>query len=91
MNALKRVLLSFGEKIEKELQQLQKQSSCEQTNIVQKIAVQSLDNKQNQGKSNVSVPFIVPVSYLLQVKHKSPEPNSEQNTGLLLMKVLRII
>ncbi|XP_067206590.1 DNA repair protein RAD52 homolog isoform X2 [Linepithema humile] len=80
VNALKRVLLSFGEKVEKEVQQLQKQSSSEQTSIVQKIAVQSLDNKQIQGKSNVSVPFIVPVSYLLQVKHKSPEPNSEQNT-----------
>lgn len=70
------------------MQPLQKQSNSEQTNIVQKIAVQSLDNKQLQGKSNVPVPFIVPVSYLLQVKHKSPEPNSEQNTGLLwsLMK-----
>ncbi|XP_071563229.1 uncharacterized protein [Temnothorax nylanderi] len=42
INALKRVLLSFGEKIEQELQQLQRQISLEQTDDVQKDVAQSL-------------------------------------------------
>ncbi|XP_071560155.1 uncharacterized protein [Temnothorax nylanderi] len=54
VNALKRVLLSFGDKIERELQQLQRQISSEQGNDVQRDAIQSL-GKQISQKSNVSV------------------------------------
>lgn len=54
MNALKRVLLSFGGKIERELQQLQKQINPEQANGVQTDVAQSLD-KQASEKSNVLV------------------------------------
>ncbi|XP_071563209.1 ubiquitin carboxyl-terminal hydrolase 7-like isoform X2 [Temnothorax nylanderi] len=54
VNALKRVLLSFGDNIERDLQQLRRQISPEQTNDVQKDVAQSLD-KQISKKSNVSV------------------------------------
>ncbi|XP_071650102.1 uncharacterized protein [Temnothorax longispinosus] len=53
INALIRVLLPFGDKIERELQQLQRQISSKQDNI-QKDVVQSLD-KQISEKTNVSV------------------------------------
>ncbi|XP_071640438.1 uncharacterized protein [Temnothorax longispinosus] len=54
VNALKRVLLSFGDKIERELQQLQRQISSEQGNYTQKDVVQSL-SKQISEKLNVLV------------------------------------
>ncbi|XP_077281675.1 uncharacterized protein LOC143908158 isoform X2 [Temnothorax americanus] len=54
VNALKRVLLSFGDNIERELRQLRRQISPEQTNDVQKDVARSLD-KQISRKSNVSV------------------------------------
>ncbi|XP_071642269.1 uncharacterized protein [Temnothorax longispinosus] len=55
VNALKRVLLSFGEKVERELQ---RQIRLEQTNDVQDVT-QSLD-KQILEKLNVSDPTLVP-------------------------------
>ncbi|XP_071630441.1 uncharacterized protein [Temnothorax longispinosus] len=55
VNALKRVLMSFGEKVERELQ---RQINLEQTNDVQDVT-QSLD-KQISEKLNVSDPTLVP-------------------------------
>jgi len=51
---LKRVLLSFGDKIERELEQLQKQINPEQANGVQTDVALSLD-KQTSEKSNVLI------------------------------------
>ncbi|XP_025268864.1 DNA repair protein RAD52 homolog isoform X2 [Camponotus floridanus] len=53
VNGLRRALLSFGGKIERELQS-QKQINPKQTNDKQKNIVQSA-NKQIEGKSNVSI------------------------------------
>lgn len=87
LNALKRVLLSFGNKIERELQQQQKQINPEQAKNVQKSAVQ-LSDKQIPEKSNVIVK--VPSSCMqtvsvLQTKHENesePNKNSDLKTGL---------
>ncbi|XP_029174294.1 DNA repair protein RAD52 homolog isoform X2 [Nylanderia fulva] len=54
VNGLRRVLLSFGDKIEKELQ-LQKQINLEQTGDIQKNAIQSSVNKHMEKKSNVPI------------------------------------
>lgn len=51
---MKKVLLSFGDNIEKELQQLQKQISPEPANNVQKDESQSLD-KQVSKNSDISI------------------------------------
>lgn len=77
-------MLSFGDKIEKELQQLQKQVNPEQANEEQRSAVQ-LSDKQIPEKSNVSVK--VPVSCVPQIEHKNkiepkPNKNSDLKTGL---------
>ncbi|XP_018370681.1 PREDICTED: DNA repair protein RAD52 homolog isoform X2 [Trachymyrmex cornetzi] len=76
VNALKRVLLSFGDKIEKELQQLQKQIDPEQVNNIQKSVIKS--DKQIPDKSNISIK--APVSHVQQTECTSePEPNKSTN------------
>lgn len=87
LNALKRVLLSFGNEIERELQQQQKQINPEQANNVQRSAVQ-LSDKQIPEKSNVMVK--VPDSCILQTEHENePEPNknSDLKTGLCRINI----
>lgn len=54
INGLRRVLLSFGDKIERELQS-QKQINLKQTNGIQKNVIQSSVNKQIEKKSNVPI------------------------------------
>ncbi|XP_011061420.1 PREDICTED: DNA repair protein RAD52 homolog isoform X1 [Acromyrmex echinatior] len=76
INALRRVLLSFGDKIEKELQLLQKQIDLKQANNIQKSVIQS--DEQIPDKSNVSIK--APVSHVQQIKCKSElEPNKSTN------------
>ncbi|KYN02935.1 DNA repair protein RAD52 like protein [Cyphomyrmex costatus] len=73
VNALRRVLLSFGDKIEKELQQLEKQIDSGQTENIQKSTIQ-VKNEQIPDKSNVSI--TLPVSHVPQIEHTSEsEPN----------------
>ncbi|XP_018303016.1 DNA repair protein RAD52 homolog isoform X1 [Mycetomoellerius zeteki] len=75
-NALRRVLLSFGDKIEKELQQLQKQIDPERANNIQKSMIQS--DEQIPDKSNVSIK--APISHVQQTELTSePEPNKNTN------------
>lgn len=76
MNGLRRVLLSFGDKIETELQ-LQKQINPEQTDDIRKNMVQSSD-KQIEEKSNVSVQEPV-----FKIEHEHLE--SDKNKGLLMI------
>ncbi|XP_050466359.1 DNA repair protein RAD52 homolog isoform X2 [Cataglyphis hispanica] len=54
VNGLRRALLSFGNKIERELQS-QKEINPEQTDDIQKSLVQSSVNKQIEEKSNVHI------------------------------------
>ncbi|XP_018345589.1 PREDICTED: DNA repair protein RAD52 homolog isoform X2 [Trachymyrmex septentrionalis] len=76
VNALRRVLLSFGDKIEKELQQLQKQINSEQANNIQKSVIQS--DEQISDKSNVLIK--APVSHVQETERTSePEPNKSTN------------
>ncbi|KAG5347912.1 RAD52 protein, partial [Acromyrmex charruanus] len=78
VNALRRVLLSFGDKIEKELQLLQKQIDLKQANNIQKSVIQS--DKQIPDKSNVSIK--APVSHVQQIECTSePEPNKTPSLG----------
>ncbi|XP_071560162.1 uncharacterized protein [Temnothorax nylanderi] len=51
VNALKRVLLSFGDKVERELQQLRRQISAEQGNYIQRDVVQSLGEQISEKSS----------------------------------------
>lgn len=76
MNGLRRVLLSFGDKIETELQ-LQKQINPEQTDDIRKNMVQSSD-KQIEEKSNVLVQEPV-----FKIEHEHLE--SDKNKGLLII------
>ncbi|KAG5323985.1 RAD52 protein, partial [Acromyrmex heyeri] len=75
VNALRRVLLSFGDKIEKELQLLQKQIDLKQANNIQKSVIQ-LD-KQIPDKSNVSIK--APVSHVQQIECTTPSLGSTVN------------
>ncbi|KYM92980.1 DNA repair protein RAD52 like protein [Atta colombica] len=75
VNALRRVLLSFGDKIEKELQQLQKQIDFKQANNIQKSVIQS--DEQIPNKSNVSIK--APVSYVQQTECTTPSLESTVN------------
>jgi len=85
VNALRRVLLSFGDKIERELQQLQRQVSPERvsSNDVQRSVVQS--DKQIPEKSNVSVKISAP--RVPQAENTS-EPKSK-NSDLLITGLLK--
>jgi len=79
VNALRRVLLSFGDKIEKELQQLQKQIDFKQANNIQKSVIQS--DEQMPDKSNVSIK--APVSHMQQTECTS-ESQPNKNTNQLI-------
>lgn len=70
--------MSFGDRIERELQQLREQTKPVQANDVQTSEIQS--DKQISRKSNVSIK--APVCRVLQAERTSEsEPN--KNSGIL--------
>ncbi|XP_011689651.1 PREDICTED: DNA repair protein RAD52 homolog [Wasmannia auropunctata] len=78
VNALKRVLLSFGDRVERELQQLRRQINPEQAGDVRRGVSES--DKQISEKSSVSVK--APGSHVLQTERTS-EPETNKNSDLL--------
>ncbi|XP_070167642.1 DNA repair protein RAD52 homolog [Polyergus mexicanus] len=83
VNGLRRVLLSFGGKIERELQP-QKQINPEQIDDIQKRTIQSSVNKQMEEKSNV--PIEEPV---YKIQHANPE--SDRNKDRILLPTVKKI
>ncbi|XP_011644301.1 DNA repair protein RAD52 homolog [Pogonomyrmex barbatus] len=81
INALKRVLLSFGNKIERELRHLQKRIDPEQTNDLQKNTL-PLPAKSIQEKSSISVK--VPItSPMPQTECTSLEPKKDSDLSIM--------
>ncbi|XP_071563226.1 uncharacterized protein [Temnothorax nylanderi] len=103
INALKRVLLSFGEKIEQELQQLQRQISLEQTDDVQKDVAQSLsptlvstvNSDTTDNETNPSSSVKVQSSEIAESSSNKTNFTSEQkskpgkNVNLLVVLVVK--
>ncbi|CAL1675454.1 unnamed protein product [Lasius platythorax] len=82
VNGLRRVLLSFGDKIETELQ-LQKQINPEQTDDIRKNMVRSSD-KQTEEKSNVSVQEPV-----IKIEHEHLE--SDKNKVPIVKPIVKMV